>query len=183
MIRELHESKLGGYKGITKIIAQEVVQNYDICNRSKTVRHKPYRLLQPLPTADKLWSSVIIDFITKLPESKDTATGVIYDSILTIVDRLTKWVYFFLYKESWTAEQLADVIYRQVTSVHAWPQEWITDRDTKFVSKFWQALIQRLGVNSKLLIIYYPQTDGQTERLNQVVEQYLRSYINYQQDN
>ncbi|KAL2165757.1 hypothetical protein VTG60DRAFT_3866 [Thermothelomyces hinnuleus] len=75
-----------------------------------------------------------------------------------------------------------DVIYRQVTSVHAWPQEWITDRDTKFVSKFWQALIQCLGVNSKLSTAYHPQTDRQTERLNQVVEQYLRSYVNYQQN-
>ncbi|KAL2165750.1 hypothetical protein VTG60DRAFT_3859 [Thermothelomyces hinnuleus] len=97
-----------------------------------------------------------MDFITKLPESKDIAIGVIYDSILTV--------------ESWTAEQLADVIYRQVASVHAWPQEWITDRDTKFVSKFWQALMQRLGVNSKLSIVYHPQTDRQMERLNQVIE-------------
>ncbi|AEO55973.1 hypothetical protein MYCTH_2043746, partial [Thermothelomyces thermophilus ATCC 42464] len=197
MIRELHESKLGGHKGVTKTVAQvkkhydfpqltarvkEVVRNCDICNRSKTARHKPYGLLQPLPTADKPWSSVAMDFITKLPESKDTATGVTYDSILTVVDRLTKWAYFFPYKESWTAEQLADVIYRQVASVHAWPQEWITDRDTKFASKFWQALMQRLGVNSKLSTAYHPQTDGQTERLNQVVEQYLRSYVNYQQD-
>ena len=78
----------------------------------------------------------MMDFITKLPLSRDLVTGVEYDSILTIVDRLTKWSYFLPYKESWIAEQLADVIYRNVTSVHEWPKEWIIDRDTKFVSKF-----------------------------------------------
>jgi len=66
---------------------------------------------------------VTIDFITKLPESRDIATGVKYDSILTMVDRLTKWAYFFGYKETWTAEQLADVIYRNIASVHAWPNK------------------------------------------------------------
>ena len=71
------------------------------------------------------------------------------------------------------------MVYRNVASIHAWPEEWITDRDTKFASKFWQALMKRLGVNSKLSTAYHPQTDGQTERLNQIIEQYLRSYVNY----
>ncbi len=123
-----------------------------------------------------------MDFITKLPLSKDSTTGAEYDSILTMVDRLTKWTYFLPYKESWSAEQLADVICRHVASVHGWPMEWITDRDTKFASRFWQALMTRLGVKSKLSTAYHPQTDGQTERLNQVIEQYLRMFINFQQD-
>ena len=197
LIKEIHESRLGGHMGIAKTLARvrqhfdfpgirekvaEVVNNCDICGRSKPGRHKPYGLLQPLPVAERPWSSVTMDFITKLPASRDDATGVKYDSILTVVDRLTKWSYFIPYKESWSAEQLADVIYRHITSVHAWPMEWITDRDTKFASKFWQALMTRLGVKSKLSTAYHPQTDGQTERLNQIVEQYLRSYVNFQQD-
>jgi len=123
-----------------------------------------------------------MDFITKLPLSTDPATGVKYDSILTVVDRLTKWSYFIPYKESWSAEQLADVVFRHIASVHGWPEEWITDRDTKFASKFWQALMTRLGTKSKLSTAYHPQTDGQTERLNQIVEQYLRIFVNFQQD-
>jgi transposase InsO family protein len=123
-----------------------------------------------------------MDFITKLPLSKDPATGVKYDSILTVVDRLTKWSYFIPWKETWSAEQLADVIYRHIASVHGWPEEWITDRDTKFVSKFWQALMTRLDTKTKLSTAYHPQTDGQTERLNAIVEQYLRCYVNFQQD-
>ncbi|EAQ87652.1 hypothetical protein CHGG_04271 [Chaetomium globosum CBS 148.51] len=197
LIRKIHESRLGGHMGISKTVAKikqnydfpgikqttvEVLAECDLCGRSKPGRHKPYGLLQPLPVAERPWSSVTMDFITKLPTSKDSATGTKYDSILTVVDRLTKWSYFLPYKESWSAEQLADVIYRNVTAVHGWPEEWITDRDTKFASKFWQALMTKLGTRSKLSTAYHPQTDGQTERLNQIVEQYLRLYVNFQQD-
>jgi hypothetical protein len=159
-----------------------VVKKCDICNKIRAARHKPYGLLQPLPVAEQPWSSVTMDFITKLPLSKDPTTGTKYDSILTVVDRLTKWSYFFPYKETWSAEQLADVVFRHIASVHGWPKEWITDRDTKFASKFWQALMTRLGVKSKLSTAYHPQTDGQTERLNAIVEQYLRAFVNFQQD-
>jgi hypothetical protein len=152
IIRGIHESKLGGHMGITKTAAQvkargyifpalrkrvkEVVKKCDICNKIRAARHKPYGLLQPLPVAEQPWSSVTMDFITKLPLSKDPTTGTKYDSILTVVDRLTKWSYFFPYKETWSAEQLADVVFRHIASVHGWPKEWITDRDTKFASKF-----------------------------------------------
>jgi hypothetical protein len=197
LIKMVHESKLGGHMGIAKTAAKvrqhydfpglrnkvaEVIKDCDTCNKARTARHKPYGLLQPLPVAKRPWSSVTMDFITKLPLSKDPATGVEYDSILTVVDRLTKWAYFIPYKETWSAEQLADVVFRHIASVHGWPEEWITDRDTKFVSKFWQALMTRLGTKSKLSTAYHPQTDGQTERLNQIVEQYLRCYVNFQQD-
>jgi hypothetical protein len=77
-----------------------------------------------------------MDFITKLLLSKELTTGVKYNSILIVVDRLTKWVYFIPYKETWLAEQLADIVLRYITLVHGWPEEWIIDRDTKFVSKF-----------------------------------------------
>jgi hypothetical protein len=68
-----------------------------------------------------------MDFITKLPPSKDTTTGTTYNSILSVVDRLTKWAYFIPYKETWSAEQLADVVFRHIASVHRWPEEWITE--------------------------------------------------------
>ena len=180
-IKEIYKSKLGGYKGIAKTIAQvrkyynflyilvrvkEVVKKYNIYNRSKTGQYKLYKLLQPLPIAQRPWSSITIDFITKLPTSKDSATSVIYNSILIVVNRLTKQVYFFLYKETQTIEQLVDIVYQNVASIYAQPEEQIIDRNTKFVSKFQQALIKRLGVNSKLSIVYYLQIDGQIERLN-----------------
>ena len=125
-IKEIYKSKFSGYKGIAKTIVQvhkhynflyilvrvkEVVKKYDIYNRSKTGRHKLYRLLQPLPIVQRPQSSITIDFITKLPISKDSVTSIIYDSIFIVVDRLTKQVYFFLYKEIQTVEQLVDIVY------------------------------------------------------------------------
>ena len=118
-IKEIYKSKLGGYKGIAKTIVQvckyydflyilvrvkEIIKKYNIYNRSKIGRYKLYRLLQPLPIVQRLQSFITIDFIIKLLTSKDSATGIIYNSILTVVDQLTKWVYFFLYKEIQTIE-------------------------------------------------------------------------------
>ena len=73
-----------------KLVVESALAECDLCGRSKPGRYKPYGPLQPLPVAEQPWSSVTMDFITKLPLSKDSVTGVEYDSILTIVDRLTK---------------------------------------------------------------------------------------------
>jgi transposase InsO family protein len=108
---------------------------------------------------------------------------VIYDSILVIVDRLTKFGYIIPYKESSTAEDLAYIFLRIVASVYRVPIEIISDRDKLFTSKFWQTLIALLGIKRKLSTVFHLQIDNQTERLNQTIEQYLRYYINYQQDN
>ena len=156
-IKEIYKSKLSGYKGIAKTMVQvykhydflyilarvkEVVKKCDIYNQSKTGQYKLYRLLQPLPIAQRPQSSITMDFITKLPTSKDSATSIIYDSILIVVDRLTKQVYFFLYKEIQTVEQLVDVVYRNVASIYTQPEEQIIDYDIKFVLKFQQVLIK-----------------------------------------
>lgn len=197
-IQRVHESKIGGHMGRAKTLAQaqqgyafpgmkklveEVVDNCDICNKTKTRRHKPYGLLEPLPTPTAAWSSISMDFITGIPESKDPATGVSYDSIWVVVDRLTKWAYFLPCSKTTTAEQLAYLFERDIVSVHLWPDNIVSDRDKLFVSKFWQGLMQRMGVKSKLSTAFHPQTDGQTERLNQILETYLRAYVNFEQDN
>ena len=83
-----------------KLVVELALAECDLYERSKPGRHKPYELLQPLLVAEQLWSSVTMDFITKLLLSKDLVTRVKYDSILTMVDRLTKWSYFLPYKES-----------------------------------------------------------------------------------
>lgn len=82
-----------------KPAVEAVIAKCDLCGRSKLGRYKPYGLLQPLLVAEQPWSLVTMDFITKLPASRDLVTKVEYDSILTIVDRLTKWSYFLPYKE------------------------------------------------------------------------------------
>jgi hypothetical protein len=197
-VRNIHESKVGGHFGITRTMArvkqhydwpglkktvQEVLSQCDTCHKVKATRHKPYGLLEPLPTAERAWGSVTMDFITKLPVSKDPATGVKYDGVWVVVDRLTKWAYFLPFAETTTAEQMAFRFLREIVSQHVLPYELVTDRDKLFTSKFWQSLTSQLGVNSKLSTAHHPQTDGQTERLNQVLETYLRAYVNFEQDN
>ncbi|TDZ13344.1 Transposon Tf2-9 polyprotein [Colletotrichum orbiculare MAFF 240422] len=133
--------------------------------------------------ARRPWESISLDFIVKLPKSQEPLTGVHYDSVLVIVERLTKYAYFIPYKESSTAEDLAYVFLRTIVSQHGLPQEIVSDRDKLFTSKFWKSLISQLGAKHRLSTAFHPQTDGQTERINQILEIYLRCYVNYQQDN
>ena len=123
-----------------------------------------------------------MDFIVKLPRSKEPLTGAIYDSIWVTMERLTKYAYMIPYKEGSTADELAYMFTRHIYANHGLPDEFITDRDKLFVSKFWKTLMAQLGVHHKLSSAYHPQTDGQTERTNQTLEAYLRTYVNNQQN-
>ena len=86
------------------------------------------------------------------------------------MDRLTKDIIFILFKEAATTNKLAYVFLRDILTKYALPEELITDQDKLFMSKFWQSLIKQLGIKYKLSIMYHPQTDRQTERINQIME-------------
>ena len=101
---------------------------------------------------------------------------------MVVVERLTKWAYFIPFLRKATATDLAHVFMEKVFARHGMPAEIISDRDKLFTSQFWQSLMDILGTKHKLSTAYHPQTDGQTERTNQVLEQYLRCYLNYEQD-
>jgi hypothetical protein len=117
-----------------------------------------------------------------LPESRDPITKASHDAILVIVDRLTKYAYFVPVRTTTTAEELAHVLLKGVVARYGLPEEIISDRDKLFTSRFWNTLLAKLGTKAKLSTSFHPQTDGQTERMNQTLEQYLRCYVNYQQD-
>ena len=156
---------------------KEFVLSCDVCSRSKIPRHRPYELLQPLPISHWPWSFVSMDFITNLPLLKT------YDSIFIVVDRLTKMAHFVPCKKTSSSEDTARLFLDNVYCYHGLPDDIVLDRGTQFVSKFWRSLFDILKVEIKLSSALHPQTDGQTERVNQVLEQYLRCSINYQQDN
>jgi len=125
-----------------------------------------------------------MDFIVKLPSSSDHITEEIYDSILVIVDRLTKYTHFIPYKETYTAEQLARIVIDRLIRYHGIryhgiPSSFVTDRDKLFTSNYWKTLVASIGIRYKLSTSFHPQTDGQTERMNQTLEAYLRHYVNY----
>jgi hypothetical protein len=123
------------------------------------------------------WNSIMMHFITQLPTSSS------FNSILIIVDQFTKMGLFIPTITTLSAEGLADLIITWVIEKHGTPADIISDCGVLFVSNFWRSLVKCLGIELNLSTAYHPETDGQTEHLNQVLEQYLRIYIDYLQDN
>ena len=143
---------------------KDYVTTCDICSRSKIPRHRPYGLLQPLPIPETPWTSISMDFIVDLPPSKT------FNSIFVVVDRLTKMAHFIPCHKTVTGEETTRLFVDNIYRLHGLPNDIISDRGTQFTSKFWQSLFKILGVEIKLSSAYHPQTDGQTERVNQVLE-------------
>ena len=124
-----------------------------------------------------------MDFITKLPASSDVVTRTKYDAILVIVDKLTKYTEMIPFKETFTATELGHILLDKLIKHHGIPASITSDRDKLFTSAYWTTLITAMGTKRKLSTAFHPQTDGQTERANQTLEQYLRGYINRRQNN
>ena len=123
-----------------------------------------------------------MDFVTSLPISTNWK-GDSYDSILVIVDRLTKMVHYEPVKITIDAPGLAEVIIDVVVRHHGLPDSIVTDRGSLFTSKFWSSLCYFLGIKRRLFTAFHLQTDGQTERQNSTMEAYLRAFVNFKQNN
>ena len=158
---------------------KEYVLTCDQCQRTKSVRHRPYGELASLPQPGGPWQEISMDFITDLPPSP--GDGQYWDSILVIVDRYTKMSLYIAVKKTITAEELATSFLRRVASVFGIPKGIVSDRGSVFTSKFWSALCYHFKIKRRLSTAFHPQTDGQTERQNQTLEHYLRCYTNYRQ--
>ena len=191
IIRLHHDTPVGEHGGQWKTvelvthnfwwpgIIQEVkryVEGCDACQRNKNCTEQPASKLMPNSILEKPWTHISADFITKLP----LAQG--YDSILVVVDRLTKMVHFIPTTEKTSAEGLARLFRDNVWKLHGLPESIISDRGPQFAAGIMRKLNEMLGIKSKLLAAFYPQTDGQMERVNQELEQYLRMFINHRQE-
>ena len=198
VIRQYHDDPTAGHPGIQKTLhlvqrykkwpqmkkdIVEYVKKCNLCAKTKHERHKRYGMIQLGEIPDRAWKTILFDFITTLPKSTEPMTKAEYDSILVITEKLTKYSYFLPYKSTSTAKDLAYSFIRTVISQHGLPEIIISDRDKLFKSNFWQSLMDQLGSKNKMSTAFHPQTDGQTERTNQTIEQYLRCYVNYRQDN
>ena len=153
----------------------------DVCQRVKPKHHKPYGELQSLEPPSRPWRSLSMDFITGLPESKGF-NGRVYDSILVVVDRFSKMVRYFAVNKTIDAPALAELIYKKIVMFTGTPDDIVSDRGSVFTSEYWSTLCYHLAVKRRLSTAFHPQTDGQTERLNQQLEAHLRIYCNYDQD-
>ena len=140
------------------------------CQRDKCRRHKQYGLLSPLELPHAPRQSIAMDFITDLPTSNGCT------ELWVIIDRFTKMAHFVpLLKEEKKAEDLCRIFARKKRRLHGIPSGIVSDRDARFTSTTWQVF---LGIRPRMSTSFHPQTDGQTERTNQMIEAYLRSYVN-----
>ncbi|KAJ0128937.1 hypothetical protein HZ326_27960, partial [Fusarium oxysporum f. sp. albedinis] len=152
------------------------VKNCHTCRRANPAREARQGVLKPLPVPERAWQHISMDFITHLPPSEG------HDAILIIACRLTKMRHIMACKGTCDAEDTARYYLKEVWKLHGLPHTIISDRGPQFVAEFWKKLTQQLSINSLLSTAYHPETDGQTERLNAILEQYLRAYVSYLQD-
>jgi len=122
---------------------------------------------------DKAWTHISVDFITKLPLVQG------YDLILVVVDRFTKMAHFVFTTEKTSAEELAQLFRDNIWKLHRLPNSIILDRGPQFVAGIMKELNRMLRIKTKLSIAFHLQTNGQTERMNQELEQYLCIFIDY----
>lgn len=118
-----------------------------------------------------------MDYIVKLPESDG------FDSILVVVCRLTKMAHFIPCREDMKTEEFAQLFVANIFRLHGFPVDVVSDRGSHFRSAFWRQVLRLCHIKGQLSTSFHPQTDGQTEQTNQTLEQYLRLYCNYEQDN
>ena len=164
------------WKGLTNWI-NDHVRSCDECQKNKSPRHACLGLLQPLQVPFAAWTSICTDLIAQLPESEGRT------QIMVVVDRFTKMANFIGLEQNVTAKDVANVFLQEVWKLHGLPREIISYMDTKFSGEFWESLCKSLKIKQRISTAYHPQTDGQTERTNQVLECYLRNFVNYDQNN
>jgi len=187
-----HDTKVTGHMGQDKTIELirrnfwwpkmneriiDFVRSCPKCQRTKMARHQPYGLSSPLELPYAPWQSIAMDFITELPISDGC------DQLWVIIDRFTKMVHFLpLRIEGKTVSDLAVIFAREVWKYHGLPTDIVSDRDSRFTSETWKEFLRLSGIRSRMSTGFHPQTDGQTERLNQTIEAYLRAFVSKEQD-
>lgn len=186
LIKALHDSAVGGHSGFhatynrvrrlfawkgLKQMVQQFVRQCMTCQQAKTERISPAGLLQPLPIPKRPWAVVSLDFIEGLPKSNG------YDVILVVVDKFSKYAHFVLLKHPYTALSVATSYMQNIFKLHGLPMALISDRDRIFTSSLWQELFRLSQTQLRMSSSYHPQTDGQTERVNQCLETYLRCSV------
>ena len=188
-----HDTKVAGHMGQDKTIELirrnfwwprmneriiDFVRSCPECQQNKTSRHPPYGLSSPLELPYALWQSIAMDFITELPISDGC------DQLWVVIDRFTKMAHFLpLRKEGKAAANLAVIFAREIWKYHGLPTDIVSDHDSRFTSETWKEFLRLLGIQPRMSTAFHPQTDGQTERLNQTIEAYLRAFVGKEQDN
>ena len=187
---ECHDSPVAGHIGIARMsallrrsfywpgmkdsIVKQVRECHD-CQANKASHGRVQGEYTPLIPPIRRWSSVSLDFITDLPK---TTVGK-YDSIMVVQDSTTRMIHLIPYRITNGAVETANLYFREVFRLHGLPDTIISDRDTRFTSKFWQQLWKRCGTRLAMSTPYHPQSNAPNERSHKVIEELLRSLVQY----
>jgi len=186
ILQALHASGIGGHSGVAatysrvkslfawpqlKKSVQQFVQQCSICQQAKVEHTKLPGLLQPLPVPAQAWEVISLDFVEGLPASDR------YNAILVVIDKFSKYGHFIPIHHPYTALQIAKLFLDNVYKLHGLPKAIISDRDPVFTSNLWKELFRLTDTQLLMSSAYHPQTDGQTERLNQCLEGFLRCTV------
>ncbi|WJX19257.1 hypothetical protein P8452_08970 [Trifolium repens] len=187
ILEEGHRSGLSIHPGATKMYQDlkklfwwpkmknevaEFVYACLTCQKSKVEHQKPSGLLQPMFVPEWKWDSIAMDFVSGLPRTRRGS-----DSIWVIVDRLTKSAHFIPLKTGTLVPKLAEIYVNQIVRLHGIPSSIVSDRDPRFTSRFWESLQEAVGTKLRMSSAYHPQTDGQSERTIQSLEDLLRACV------
>jgi transposase InsO family protein len=145
------------------------------CQRSKSYNQQPYGLLNSLTVPSHPWEAIGIDFVGPLPLSKNRDAE--YDSVMVVIDLLTGMVHLVPSRTTYTAQEVAELIFSEVYKLHGLPKAIVSDQDILFTSRFWSHFQKLIGVKQKMSSTYHPETDGAIEQANHTVNQMLRSCI------
>ena len=189
IIDEVHRSPIAGHPGRGNMFTilsrtyfwpgmspalRRFVENCDVCGRTKPWRELKRGLLKPLPLPERIWKEISMDFITDLPESDGNR------HLMVVTDRLSKDV-ILIPLHDLTVDTVVNAFVTHVTAHHWLPDAIVSDRGSQFLSEFWTTMCRMLRITRRLSTAFHPQTDGSTERMNSVVEAYLRAFIDWNQ--
>ena len=142
------------------------------CQQVKVEHHKPAGLLHPLEVAEWKWEHVTMDFVTHFPWTQQK-----HDAVWVIVDRLTKSALFLVVRMTFALERFCRLYIREIVRLHGVPVSIVSDRDSRFTTHVWKSFQKAMGTRLTMSIVFHPQTDGQSERTIQVLEDMLRACV------
>lgn len=186
LILETHRAAYSGHFGVDRTCArlqqdfwwprmrQSVAAVLKCCHECQVVNPRgkaKFGLLKPLEIPEFTWEQLTLDLITGLPKSREG-----HDSCVVFVDRLSKMVHYVPCNKTVDAPSMASLLVNNVVRLHGWPKVVISDRDPRFDSNFWSAVLKGSGTTLKMSTTYHPQTDGQTERANRTLLAMLRKF-------
>jgi hypothetical protein len=192
ILKMCHDFKLAGHLGTAKTAelvkryfywnnidsaVREYVLSCPYCQADKDTNQRKLGLLQSIEIPSRRWQVITVDFITALPEVGNGRDTPIYNAICVFVDKYSKMVHLAPCNKNITAPAFARLFMKEIIRLHGVPQRIISDRDTRFNSVFFRKFTEALNVDLAMSTAFHPQTDGQTERVNRILQEMLRHYV------